>query len=85
MISSIALFISTIDIVFAIYFCLNVSDDDEKNDEIMTVIIWINTTSLAILSIVPTVTGFLMIQRLRNRFDDIYNDYGCIIKTIMII
>ena len=65
------------------YF-LNIKDAD-KRQEIETHIGWVSFIGLAILTIFPTVVGIVMMHRLRNRFDDMYKEYGCIVQTIMII
>ena len=66
----------TINIVSFIVICLNYNDKDKYN-KIEAQFRWISAIILAILTIVPTVTGIAMMRRLRNRFDDIYNDHGC--------
>ena len=75
-ISAIALVIILISISLATELCLNVNDDD-KYDEIGTIYDWVNAIGFAILTIIPSVVGIVMMHRLRNRFDDIYKDYGC--------
>ena len=75
-ISAIALVISSIYVFFTTIFCLNIRDKD-KSDTITEHMYWLNVIGLSILTICPTVVGIVMMHKLRNRFDDIYSDYGC--------
>ena len=71
-------------VIFTVRLCLSINDVD-KSDKIEAQIIWVNTIGLAFLTILPSAVNIVMIHRLRNRFDDLYADYGCKIQTIMII
>ena len=83
-ISVIAFVIILNSLSFTIKLCLNVKDS-EKYYEIVYRFDWVNGIGMAILTLIPSVVGIVMMHRLRNRFDDIYRDYGCKIQTILII
>ena len=75
-ISAIALLIIITFIYFVTKLCLTVNDY-EKYKENTTIYGWVNAIGLAVLTVIPSVVGIVMMHRLRNRFDDIYKDYGC--------
>ena len=64
-------------VIFAVKLCLNVNNLSKSN-EIADQIAWVNTISLAFLTILPSVVNIVMIHKLRGPwYGDIYVDYGC--------
>ena len=83
-VGTVALAIIATYVIFTVKFFLSANDVD-KRSEIETQIYWVNTIGLAFLTICPTVVNIVMLHRLRDRFDDLFADYGCKIQTVMII
>ena len=75
-IGTIAVGIISTYVIFTVIFFLSVNDDDKRN-VIEAQIFWVNTIGLAFLTICPTVVNIVIIHRLRDRFDDLYADFGC--------
>ena len=71
-------------VIFTIKLYQSVSDVDKRH-EVEGQIYWVNTIYLFLLTICPSVVNIVMLHRLRDRFDDLYADFGCKIQIVMII